>query len=175
MHWGTLLLGVLKGIVEVLADEYRLLAKRRAAKRAPAKKEAPPEPTMGWGDPSPPSPVTLIRIDTDEGSRVAAASFVGSEYFGQKKVEKVRQPGESRRTRRKVREEDTRTSASPCPSTAETPASRTDAVMQPAVASTSAPTSEVMKSEAPARATRSRRAVLELSTTTLATLARGAA
>ena len=47
--------------------------------------------------------MTLIRIETDAGSTVAAASFVGDECFGVTKVERARQPGESRRVRRKAK------------------------------------------------------------------------
>lgn len=165
MHWKTILFGFLKGIVEVLADEYRLLAKRRAARQTHSK-EAPTEPTMAWGSPSPPPPVAVIRIETDEGSRVAAASFVGSEYFGQKKVEKERQAGESRRRRRKVRDEAATTSISTATSSTE----ETSTNEAPDAAS-----GAVVRPPAPARAARTRRPVLMLSTATLATLARGAA
>ncbi len=155
LTWKTILFGFLKGIIAVLSEEYEILARARATPKR--KKEAPaPEPTMGWGPPSEPPPVTAIRIETEEGTRVAAASFVGSEYFGCKRVEKERLPGESRRTRRIRRE--TRTDVVPAASTMPTMA-------------TSEPSTMVTAT----RRTRRGPPLTQLSQSTLMTLARGEA
>lgn len=176
MHWKTILFGIFKGLVEVLCDEYRLLARRRAARTPPKKEAPPPVPTMGWGPPSPPPPATLIRVETDEGSKVAAASFVGSEYFGQKKVEKERQPGESRRKRRKTEDDAEKYSV---PMSTATPVEESalemvnaDAAPIPAVRRSIPPAGADGRTASSTRTTR--RLVLDLSTATLATLARGA-
>ena len=58
--------------------------------------------TAGWGPPKEASLVNLIKIETDDATTIAAASFIGEECFGVTKVQRERQPGESRRTRRKA-------------------------------------------------------------------------
>ena len=69
----------------------------------PPTAQPPATPSEGWEPPSEQAPVTVIRIETDAGSTVAAASFVGDECFGVTKVERARQRGESRRVRRKAK------------------------------------------------------------------------
>ena len=46
--------------------------------------------------------MNLIKIETDDATTIAAASFIGEECFGVTRVQRERQPGESRRTRRKA-------------------------------------------------------------------------
>lgn len=46
--------------------------------------------------------MNLITVETDAGTTVAAASFIGEECFGVTRVQRERRPGESRRTRRKT-------------------------------------------------------------------------
>ena len=58
--------------------------------------------SAGWGPPKEASLVNLIKIETDDGTTVAAASFIGEESFGVTRVQRERQAGESRRTRRKT-------------------------------------------------------------------------
>lgn len=101
-----LLLGILKGVLAFLADEFDP-PPRHAKKDAPS----PPPPQApnpegpfsgGWGTASEPAPVDPIRVETDTGSTVSSVSFMGDECFGILKVQKERLPGESRRTRRKA-------------------------------------------------------------------------
>lgn len=104
MTWKMILLGILKGMLAFFADEFDPPSRH-------AKKEAPPRPPQapnpegpfsgGWGAASEPAPVEPIRVETDAGSTVSSASFIGDECFGIVKVEKERLPGESRRARRK--------------------------------------------------------------------------
>ena len=112
MDWRTLLILLVKGALQVWADTVDPEGcKDYDPKEAPEPRnaESPPQgqppatPSEGWGPPSEQAPVTLIRIETDAGSTVAAASFVGDECFGVTKVERARQPGESRRVRRKAK------------------------------------------------------------------------
>lgn len=56
--------------------------------------------SAGWAPPTEPEAVNLIVMETDAGSTVAAASFIGGECVGTKRVERERRPGESRRARR---------------------------------------------------------------------------
>ena len=56
----------------------------------------------GWAPPKEASLVNLITVETDAGTTVAAASFIGEECFGVTRVQRERRPGESRRTRRKT-------------------------------------------------------------------------
>lgn len=58
--------------------------------------------SAGWAPPKEASLVNLIKIETDDGTTVAAASFIGDECFGVTRVQRERQPGESRRARRKT-------------------------------------------------------------------------
>ena len=108
MDWRTLLIVLVKGILQAWADEVDPAGRYdEDPKEAPRPKsaEAPPKaepssPAEGWGAPSEPPAVSVIRIETDAGVTVAAASFVGDECFGMTKLERTRQPGESRRARR---------------------------------------------------------------------------
>ncbi len=111
MTWTELLVVVLRGALQFYVDEYcSPEARRRARKRKePTPKEAPPTPkaeepmhSAGWGPPKEASLVNLITLETDTGSTVAAASFIGEESFGVTRVQRERQAGESRRTRRKT-------------------------------------------------------------------------
>lgn len=111
MTWTELLVVVLRGALQFYVDEYCSPEARRRArkKKEPTPKEAPPkakaeEPmhSAGWGPPKEASLVNLITLETDTGSMVAAASFIGEESFGVTKVQRERQAGESRRTRRKT-------------------------------------------------------------------------
>ena len=113
MTWTELLVVVLRGALQFYVDEYCSPEARRARrarkKKAPRPKEAPPTPkaeepmhSAGWGPPKEASLVNLITLETDTGSTVAAASFIGEETFGVTKVQRERQAGESRRTRRKT-------------------------------------------------------------------------
>ena len=113
MDWRTLLIILVKGVLQAWADEVdpegrydddpKEAPQPRTAE-SPPKSEPPASPSEGWGPPSEPPPVTLIRIETDAGTTIAAASFVGDECFGVTKMERTRQPGESRRVRRKAKE-----------------------------------------------------------------------
>ena len=104
MTWKMILLGILKGMLAFFADEFDPPSRH-------AKKEAPPRPPQapnpegpfsgGWGAASEPAPVEPIRVETDAGSTVSYASFIGDECFGIVKVKTERLSGESRRARRK--------------------------------------------------------------------------
>ncbi len=113
--WTELLVVIARGLLQYYVEEYCTPAARRprqerrkkGAKRAP--KEAPrpataeePMHSAGWGPPKEASLVNLIKIETDEGTTIAAASFIGEENFGVTRVQRERQPGESRRVRRKT-------------------------------------------------------------------------
>lgn len=113
--WTELLVVIARGLLQYYVEEYCTQAARRprqerrkkGAKSAP--KEAPrparaeePMHSAGWGPPKEASLVNLIKIETDNGTTVAAASFIGEETFGVTRVQRERQPGESRRTRRKT-------------------------------------------------------------------------
>ncbi len=111
MDWRTLLIILVKGALQVWADEVDPEGRREEAPKeapqprtaeSPPQAEPPASPSEGWGPPTEPPPVTLIRIETDAGATVAAASFVGDECFGVTKMERMRKPGESRRVRRKA-------------------------------------------------------------------------
>ena len=109
MDWRTLLIILVKAGLQAWADEVDPAGRydddpkeaptpRRA--EAPPKAKPPASPSEGWGPPSEAPAVSVIRIETDAGVTVAPASFVGDECFGMTKVERTRQPSESRRARR---------------------------------------------------------------------------
>jgi hypothetical protein len=101
MDWRTLLLGILKGVLAFLADEFDPPSRRAPPKEAPQPPTAEePAYSAGWAPPTEPPAVSLIVVETDAGSTVAAASFMGSECVGPTRVERERRPGESRRARR---------------------------------------------------------------------------
>ena len=114
MDWRRLVYAILRGVLRFVAQEYYPAGSygRRGGKPRTDRsreKEAPPPPraeeptyTTGWGPPKEASLVNLITVETDAGSMVAAASFIGEECFGVTRVQRERQPGESRRTRRKT-------------------------------------------------------------------------
>ena len=58
--------------------------------------------SAGWAPPKEAGLVNLIELETDAGKTVAVASFIGDECFGPARIQRERQPGESRRTRRKA-------------------------------------------------------------------------
>lgn len=72
-------------------------AEASAAYAAPQSAES-----AGWGVQSEPPPVTVLRIETDQGSVVSPVSFIGEEHWAPERVQRARQPGESRRVRRKA-------------------------------------------------------------------------
>ena len=99
MDWTTLLLGLIKGTLAILADDYVYRA-RQARERA--RKHAPPQPKVDdWAEPTRPAAATAIVLETDEGRHFAASSFITVEGYATSRAQKERQPGESRRTRRK--------------------------------------------------------------------------
>lgn len=99
MNWKTILLGLIKGTLAIIADDYVYRARQA---RTRARKHAPPQPKVDdWAEPTKPAAATPIVIETDEGSHFAASSFIAVEGYAQTRVQKPRQPGESRRTRRK--------------------------------------------------------------------------
>ena len=101
MDWRTLLLGILKGVLAFLADEFDPPSRRAPKKEAPQPPKAEePMHSAGWAAPTEPEAVNLIVMKTDAGNTVAAASFIGGECVGTKRVERERRPGESRRARR---------------------------------------------------------------------------
>lgn len=107
MTWHHLIVTILRGVLRFVADEYYPVPGR--VRKGHKRKAAPPPPraekpahSAGWAPPKEAPPVTVIRLETDAGSTVAAASFIGEECFGVTKVQRERQPGESRRTRRKA-------------------------------------------------------------------------
>ena len=44
--------------------------------------------------------MTVLRVETDQGIVVSPVSFIGSEHYAPVRVERERNPGESRRVRR---------------------------------------------------------------------------
>lgn len=110
--WIELLVIVARGLLQYYVEEHCTPAAERARqerRRKPAPKETPrpagaeePMHSAGWGPPKEASLVNLIKIETDDGTTVAAASFIGEESFGVTRVQRERQAGESRRTRRKA-------------------------------------------------------------------------
>jgi len=52
--------------------------------------------------------VTVLRVETDQGSTVSPVSFIGSECYAPERVQRERKPGESRRVRRKTQAEEKR-------------------------------------------------------------------
>lgn len=113
MDWRHLVYTILRGVLRFVAQEYYPAGRygRRGGKPRASRsrqKEAPQPPraeepthTAGWGPPKEASLVNLITVETDAGTTVAAASFIGDECFGVTRVQRERLPGESRRTRRK--------------------------------------------------------------------------
>ena len=112
MDWRHLVYTILRGVLRFVAQEYYPTGSygRRGKPRAGRPRKEPPQPpraeepmhAAGWAPPKEASLVNLITVETDAGTTVAAASFIGEECFGVTKVQRERRPGESRRTRRKT-------------------------------------------------------------------------
>jgi hypothetical protein len=83
---------------------HRRPAEASAPQAAPQSAES-----AGWGPCSEPQAVTVLRVETDQGSTVSPVSFIGSEHYAPERVQRERKPGESRRVRRKTQGE-----AKPC-------------------------------------------------------------
>ncbi len=49
--------------------------------------------------------MTVLRVETDQGSTVSPVSFIGSEHYAPERVQRERKAGESRRVRRKTHAE----------------------------------------------------------------------
>jgi len=62
--------------------------------------------SAGWGARTEPPAVTVLRIETDEGTTVSPLSFIGDQVVGATRVQRERKPGESRRVRRTARAEE---------------------------------------------------------------------
>lgn len=127
MDWRAFWILVAKAALQVLADELDPANRRRAPyddtrepKQAPtpphAESSAPQAPqaapqsaeSAGWGARTEPPAVTVLRIETDEGSTVSPLSFIGDQVVGATRVQRERKPGESRRVRRTTRAEETK-------------------------------------------------------------------
>lgn len=125
MDWKTFLILLAKAALQVLADELdpanrkrRPYEDTREPKQAPtpppaearAPQAAPQSPeSAGWGPCTEPQPVTVLRVETDQGTTVSPVSFIGREHWAPERVQRERKPGESRRVRRKSQAE-----AKPC-------------------------------------------------------------
>lgn len=123
MNWTALLILVARAALQVLADEldpanrrHRPYEDTRAPKQAPTPPPPPPPAegntahaapqsaeSAGWGACSEPQAVTVLRVETDQGSSVSLLSFIGDQAFGATRVQRERKPGESRRARRTVK------------------------------------------------------------------------
>jgi len=62
--------------------------------------------SAGWGPCTEQQAVTVLRVETDQGSTVSPVSFIGSEHYAPERVQRERKPGESRRVRRKTQAEE---------------------------------------------------------------------
>jgi hypothetical protein len=125
MDWKRFWILLAKAALLVLADELDPANRRprpnedtRAPKQAPtpppaeasAPQAAPQSAeSAGWGPCTEPQAVTVLRVETDQGSTVSPVSFIGSEHYAPERVQRERKPGESRRVRRKTQGE-----AKPC-------------------------------------------------------------
>lgn len=119
--------------------------------------------SAGWGAQSEPAPVTVLRVETDQGSVVSPVSFIGSEHWAPERVQRARQPGESRRVRRKA----------PMPTTLPRSPEMTAAVARMrARASVAAPAAS-QPHAAPPRRPGAPRTITGLTSTTLRLLASG--
>jgi hypothetical protein len=141
MDWKAFWILVAKAALQVLADELDPANRRdrprpnehtRGPKEAPTPTPTPaPPPTeaktaqaapqsaesAGWGPCTEPQAVTVLRVETDQGSTVSPLSFIGSECYAPERVQRERKAGESRRVRR-------RTPAEPLPRPEYTPEMR---------------------------------------------------
>ena len=121
MDWKRFWILLAKAALLVLADELDPANRRprpnedtRAPKQAPtpppaearAPQAAPQSPeSAGWGPCTEPQAVTVLRVETDQGTTVSPVSFIGSEHWAPERVQRERKPGESRRVRRKTQAE----------------------------------------------------------------------
>lgn len=129
MDWKSLLILVARAVLQVLADELDPANRRdRPKEGAPESKQAPTPPqaearapqaearapqaapqsaeSAGWGPCTEQQAVTVLRVETDQGSTVSPVSFIGSEHYAPERVQRERKTGESRRVRRKARAEE---------------------------------------------------------------------
>jgi hypothetical protein len=83
---------------------------KRPPQAEPSAPNAAPQSaeSAGWGARTEPPAVTVLHIETDEGSTVSPLSFIGDQVVGATRVQRERKPGESRRVRRTARAEETR-------------------------------------------------------------------
>lgn len=121
MNWKAFWILLAKAALKVLADELDPANRRdrpkehtRRPKEAPTPTPAPPAPTeanapqaapqsaesAGWAPCTEPQDMTILRVETDQGSTVSPVSFIGSECYAPERVQRERKPGESRRVRR---------------------------------------------------------------------------
>ncbi len=129
MDWKRFWILLAKAALQVLADELDPANRRhrpnedtQGPKQAPTPPRAetrPPEAapqtapqaapqsaeSAGWGPCTEPQAVTVLRVETDQGSTVSPVSFIGSEHYAPERVQRERKPGESRRVRRKTQAE----------------------------------------------------------------------
>ncbi len=128
MDWKRFWILLAKAALLVLADELDPANRRpRPNEDTQAPKQAPTPPraeasarqaapqaapqsaeSAGWGPCTEPQAVTVLRVETDQGSTVSPVSFIGDEYYAPERVQRERKPGESRRVRRKTQAEEKR-------------------------------------------------------------------
>jgi hypothetical protein len=133
-------------------------AEASAAYAAPQSAES-----AGWGVQSEPPPVTVLRIETDQGSVVSPVSFIGEEHWAPERVQRARQPGESRRVRRKA----------PMPTTLPRSPEMTAAVARMRARASGAAPVVSQPAAAPPRRPGTPRTITGLTSTTLRLLASG--
>jgi hypothetical protein len=127
MNWKAFWILLARAALKVLADELDPANRRdrpnehtRGPKEAPTPTPTPtPAPTeakapqaapqsaesAGWAPCTEPQAVTVLRVETDQGSTVSPVSFIGSEHYAPERVQRERKAGESRRVRRKTQAE----------------------------------------------------------------------
>ena len=126
MNWRQFWIMLAKAALQVLADELDPAGRKRAPKEdAPEPKQQPRQPpnpqhsapgaaqaatpqsaeSAGWGTGAEPQPVTVLHIETDEGTTVSPLSFVGDQACPPTRVQREHKAGESRRVRRKAQAE----------------------------------------------------------------------
>jgi len=126
VDWKALLFLLARACLQVLADELDPANRRhRPNDETPEPKQAPTPPqaetpgapqgapqaapqsaeSAGWAPCTEPQAVTVLRVETDQGSTVSPVSFIGSEHYAPERVQRERKPGESRRVRRKTQPE----------------------------------------------------------------------
>ena len=85
---------------EASAPQAARQATPQAARQAAPKAAPQSTESAGWGACTEPQAVTVLRVETDQGSAVSPVSFIGSEHYAPVRVQRERKPGESRRVRR---------------------------------------------------------------------------